>query len=174
MFTIQRLHVFDFEAIYQLVSIKAKPISPRNCGRQYVSIYRSSSRSIAMASSKLNPKQNARTKSSPFCSAPESRVYFEFRNSTARAAMFMRTCNFKCSTSGGYILGQFDLRGVIRWAGMKTFRASALWGFPTSFAGGNFGRPSSSTCIAESKFSATVFCCAGSVVLVASTKTSSP
>ena len=127
-----------------------------------------------MASSKSNPKQKARTKSSPFCSAPESVVYFELLISTARAGTFMRTCKFKCPTRGGYILGQFDLSAVIRWYGTCSFRASTLWDFLISFAGGNTGRPSSSISTAESKCSTTVSSCAGGVVRVTSTKISSP
>ena len=66
-----------------------------------VSIYRSSKRSNAIESSTSKPRQNAWIKSAPFCKAPVSVVYLDVLNSTAFDLIFIRTCNFRCSTRGG-------------------------------------------------------------------------
>lgn len=70
-------------------------------GGNILSIYRSSMRNKAMASSTSKPSAYARTKSAPFWMAPVSDVTLLVRSSTLLLFMFMRHCSLRCSTSGG-------------------------------------------------------------------------
>ncbi len=86
-------------------------------------IFRVSSGSARTTESRQSKNVHT-TKSSPFWIAPSSEVYLDVLNSIALLFMFMRTCNFKCETSGGHIFDQVDLSGAMRWSGTWTFR---LW-----------------------------------------------
>ena len=68
------------------------------------------------------------------------------------------------------MLGQFDLRGAIRWLGTRTFLASTRKDVSVSLAGANFGRPPWSICIDEFKCSATVSCRSEGIMPLESTK----
>lgn len=81
----------------------------------------------------------ARTKSSPFWSAPTSVVNGLVLSSTDRVLVFIRIISFMCSTIGLTMASQFSFSGVYLCAGHRTVRVSeATWVAPAAM-GGNDG-----------------------------------
>lgn len=83
---------------------------------------RSSSLSIAIASSRLKPSMNACKKSFVLWIAERSSVYSHSRISTVFFLVFILICNFIFWTTVWHIFSQLFLRGVIRLGGMMTER----------------------------------------------------